>query len=353
MGHTATFDTHSSIVAPAWDAFVADQRWGNFLQTAAWGRFKEQWGWRAKRIAVEHRGRFVAGAQVLFRPLPLERSVAYVPRGPVAPPDDPVLLRALLEEVHLMARAARALLLTVEPNWALSTEGEACLRRLGFRQGAEAMQVGATLMLDVRPPEEDLLKQMHPKWRYNIRLSARKGVAVREGVAQDFPTFERLMRITAERNKFDIRACGYYESAWRAFGDDARLLIAEYGGKPLAAIIVVRVGKTATYLYGASSSEERHRMPNHALQWAAIRWAKRSGCERYDLWGIPSDVPADGSVEEYGEGGLWGVYHFKRGFGGRVVKYPAAYDFPYSRLGYLAYKQYQARHRGRVEADLG
>ena len=341
-----TFRAFSSISDGAWDAFVADQWWGNFLQTTAWGRFKERWGWRANRIAVERAGGLVAGAQVLFRPLPLGRSVAYVPRGPVAPPDDPALLRALLDKVHLVARAAGALLVTVEPNWTLPTEGEAHLERIGFRRGAEAMQPGATLVLDVRPSEEALLMRMHAKWRYNIRLSARKSVAVREGAAEDFPIYERLMRITAERDKFDIRACGYYEAAWRAFGDDARLFVAEYEGRSLAAIIVVRVGKTVTYLYGASSEEERNRMPNHALQWAAIRWAKHSGCEWYDFWGIPSEVPAHGSVESYGEGGLWGVYRFKRGFGGRVAKYPPALDFPYKRLGYLAYKRYQARRRG-------
>ncbi|MDP9478483.1 MAG: peptidoglycan bridge formation glycyltransferase FemA/FemB family protein [Actinomycetota bacterium] len=319
-----------------WDAFAAAGPWGSFLQTAAWGRFKERWGWRARRVTVERYGELVAGAQVLFRPLPLGRSVAYVPRGPVAPPDDPDLLAALLDEVHRAARAEGALLLTVEPNWESPTEGTEHLGRLGFRRGAEAMQAEATLLLDLRPSEEDLLAGMRPKWRYNVRLSERKGVAVREGGAEDFSIYERLMRATGERDRFEVRPRGYYEDAWHAFGEDGKLFVAEHEGKALAAIIVVKTGGTATYLYGASSDEERNRMPNHALQWAAIRWAKRSGCKRYDFWGIPPEVPDDGDAEQHGEGGLWGAYRFKQGFGGRVVKYPRALDFPYSRLGYAA-----------------
>ena len=347
LSSIATSRAPLSISEHEWDEFVAAEPWGSFLQTAAWGRFKERWGWRVRRVAVERDGALAAGAQVLFRPLPLGRSVAYVPRGPVAPPDDPGLLAALLDEVHRAARGSGALLLTVEPNWELPTQGTEHLGRIGFRPGAEAMQAEATLMLDLRPAEEDLLAGMRPKWRYNVRLSARRGVVVREGGAEDFSIYARLMAATGERDRFEVRPRGYYEDAWRAFGDDGKLFVAEYEGRPLAAIIVVKTGATATYLYGASSDEERNRMPNHALQWAAIRWAKSSGCERYDFWGIPPEVPDDGEVEQYGEGGLWGVYRFKQGFGGRVVKYPRALDFPYSRLGYAAYRRYQARRRGQ------
>ncbi len=187
---------------------------------------------------------------------------------------------------------------------------------------------------------------MHQKWRYNIRLAARKEVTVRVGGAADFDLYDSLSTVTGERDAFATRPRGYYEDVWRTFQPErSRLFVAEYQGRALAAIIVVRVGNTAVYLYGASSNEERNRMPNHALQWEAIRWAKSEGCQGYDFWGIPPEVPLDGEVEEIGEGGLWGVFRFKQGFGGKVVKYPGAFDFPYSRLGYLAYQRFQ-QHSG-------
>ena len=67
-------------------------------------------------------------------------------------------------------------------------------------------------------------------------------------------------------------------------------LLAEYDGQPLAALVVVVCGRTAWYLWGASANRERNRMPNHALQWAAMQWAVAHGATRYDLWGIPDEI---------------------------------------------------------------
>ena len=91
-------------------------------------------------------------------------------------------------------------------------------------------------------------------------------------------------------------------------------------------------------------------MPNHALQWAALRLARDRGCYVYDLWGIPDEVGADPQAftepESWGEGGLWGVYRFKQGFGGRIVRYTGAWDLPFSKAGYALYC-WALRYRGR------
>lgn len=343
MNGTSPYHVTSTVPDPVWDAFVASDPAGNFLQTVAWGEFKSKWGWWARRVALRREGIMAAGAQVLFRRLPLGRSVAYIPRGPLLTDDDPALLSTLLAEVHRLCRSQGALLLTVEPAWTLPAPGVARLRALGFRPAAATVQPAATILLDLRPDEEAILAQMHAKWRYNIRLAARREVTVRVGSEADLATFARLTALTGQRDDFATRPHQYYEDVWRTFGPTIRLFIAEYAGQPLGAIMVVRVGKMATYLYGASSNEERNRMPNHALQWAAIQWARTEGCHTYDFWGIPAEVPESGEVETLGEGGLWGVFRFKQGFGGQIVKYPGALDYPYSRLGYFAYQQYQAR----------
>lgn len=343
MNGTSAYHATTTIPDPVWDAFVASDPAGNFLQTIAWGEVKSRWGWWARRVAVRREGILAAGAQLLFRKAPLGRVIAYSPRGPIVTDEDPALLSTLLAEIHRLCRAERALLLTVEPGWPLPTPGVSRLHALGFRPAAASAQPSATILLDLRSDEEAILGQMHPKWRYNIRLAARKEVVVRVGGESDLGTFARLTALTGERDGFATRPPGYYEDVWRLFGPAARLFLAEYAGQPLGAILVVRVGKTATYLYGASSNEERNRMPNHALQWAAIQWARGEGCHTYDFWGIPPEVPESGEVTEFGEGGLWGVFRFKQGFGGRIVKYPGTLDYPYSRLGYFAYQYYQAR----------
>ena len=113
-------------------------------------------------------------------------------------------------------------------------------------------------------------------------------------------------------------------------------------------------GCRAWYMYGASSDEHRNRMPNHLLQWEAIGWAKEKGCLTYDLWGIPDE---DEEVLEREflkrSGGLWGVYRFKRGFGGRVVRFLGAYDYIYSPLLYRLYRRAIAWRRARGRAPSG
>lgn len=344
----ASIDDFDVIVDPAaaeWETFVDCHPYGHLLQTAAWGDFKAKWGWHPRRVVVRGHEGVMAGAQVLSRRLPLGRSVAYVPRGPVAVPGDADALGALWKAIHPVARTSGAVFLTVEPNWPEPVD-VAGLWRAGFRPAVQHIQPRATITLDLRPSLDEILAQMKSKWRYNIRLAERKQVIVRVGGIDDFALYHDLMRATGTRDEFGIRPAGYYRDAWAAFQPGrSRLFIAEHAGEPLAALIAFRTGATASYLYGASSDRERNRMPNHALQWAAIQWAKAAGCERYDLWGIPPEVPAARELaeEEYGTGGLWGVYRFKQGFGGRVVTYPGAFDFVYSRPLYWAYQQLIAR----------
>ena len=100
----------------------------------------------------------------------------------------------------------------------------------------------------------------------------------------------------------------------------AEALIAEVGGEPVAAVIILRFAGTAWYLYGMSRALHREKMPNHLLQWEAIRRAKAYGCQVYDLWGAPDEFSE--------EDPLWGVYRFKEGLGGRLVRTIGAWDLP-------------------------
>jgi lipid II:glycine glycyltransferase (peptidoglycan interpeptide bridge formation enzyme) len=103
-------------------------------------------------------------------------------------------------------------------------------------------------------------------------------------------------------------------------------------------------GKRAWYVYGASNDEERNRMPTYLLQWEAMRWAKMRGCSEYDLWGVPDDE--EGTLEagfESRSDGLWGVYRFKRGFGGTLRRAAQARDRVYQPLLYKLYESIKGR----------
>ncbi len=299
----------------------------HLLQSPCWGALKSQFGWTRHEVLLTDRR---IPAQILFRSLPAGLKLAYVPKGPPVDWHDPHQRQQALRELPLLARRRGVLFLKVEPDALPAASLQTAFREAGFVP-ARPVQPVNTIVLDITPPEEAILAAMKSKTRYNIRLAARKGVQVREGTADDLPTFFRLVQITARRDGFAVHTPDYYRTAYHAFPPENRaLLLATFRGEPLAALMVFAWGEQAYYLYGASSNEHRDKMPTYLLQWEAIRWARGRGCRRYDLWGIP-DAPPDQLEAEFlhRRDGLWGVYRFKRGFGGQVVRSIGAFDYVY------------------------
>ena len=337
--------------ARAWDDFVA-ARGGHILQSSAWGELKSRFGWSALRLALARDDALVAGAQILFRRLPLGLRFAYIPRGPVADPNDHSTNAALFDALCDAAKSRRGFALKIEPNWLDLPISN--LQSFDFAQDkslisnfqlltSNSIQPRTTIHLDLTRDLDAILAQMKPKWRYNIRLAERKGVVAREGSADDLAGFYRLLQITSARDQFAIHSEEYYRVAFELFTarDCARLFVAEYAREPLAMIFVTAFGGEAIYLYGASSNAHRERMPNHALHWAAIQWAKARGCARYDLWGLGATTDADARAAH-------GLYQFKQGFGGAVVRYAGAYAVVFSRWQYALYAHAVAWRRGEL-----
>jgi len=319
----------------AWDEAVTAAG-GHLLQSWAWGELKARFGWRVLRVAVGP-----ACAQVLFRPLPLGLgSIAYVPRGPAADLEDAAIVRSLLEAIEPLARRQGAICLKIEPDLEDNADLGQRLRAIGFRLSPQQVQPRRTVLVDLEGGPEEILARMKQKTRYNVRLAGRKGVMVRAGDEGDLPAFYQLMEATGERDGFGIHSQAYYETAHRLFvpAGRGRLLLAEYEGQLLAGLVAFAFGDMAIYMYGASSDEHRNRMPAYPLQWEAMEWARDQGCRSYDLWGIP-DEDEDTLEAKFTERheGLWGVYRFKRGFGGRVVRTVGAWDLVYAPLRYRLY----------------
>lgn len=313
-----------------WDTFVAGSPHGHLLQSSLWSQFKAEAGWQTVRVVGENQSRIACGAQMLLRSTP-GGTAAYVPRGPVIAPDDDAL-PALLNALSDAAQDRDAIFLKIEPDWPDDSTSVQQLEALGFQHSDQTIQPRSTIILDLQPDEDEIMMGMKSKWRYNVRLAGRKDVEVQRATTEeDLAAFYDLMETTSDRNEFAIHERGYYEAAWRHFHPPglAELFLARYADELLAGLMAFRFSTIAYYLYGASSNRHRNRMPNHLLQWRAIQWAKQSGCTHYDFWGIPDEVGeaiARGDDVEEKRGGMWGVYRFKQGFGGQVVRTVGAFD---------------------------
>ncbi len=334
-----------------WREYLAKYPDVHVLQTAEWGELKEGFGWDVVRLVSGP-----VGVQILFRKLPLGFTVAYIPKpldgGPLTvdrtgpssvhrPPSG-----TFWPEIDAVCRRKRAIFLKIEPDaWEPPSTLVTLYPFLAI--SPHNIQPPRTIIVSLEGDETDILNRMKQKCRYNVRLAEKKGVTVRAW--DDLEGFHRLIQVTGGRDGFGVHSLEYYRKAYDLFHPTGRaeLLVAEFEGKPLAALMIFAVGKRAWYLYGASNDEERNRMPTYLLQWEAIKWAKARGCMEYDLWGVPDEDEATLEAQfESRHDGLWGVYRFKRGFGGQVKRAAQALDKVYNPLLYLLYLW---RYRGRDE----
>jgi len=396
-----------NISAADWNSLVASLPGSHLLQTWEWGQVKAQVGWsplgvvwsqtdeghlqqsivefsptaRVKKVSDNSTNGYaksidvdslpthlLAAALVLQRDLPIGGFAAririlYTPKGPLLDWSNALLRRIVLDDLQALARQRRAIFIKIDPDVPLgegiphqpgsqdSPMGQAVSSDLGgrgWRYSDEQIQFRNTVLIDLSPSKEILLERMKQKTRYNIRLAERKGVSVRAGTSDDWGMLYRMYAETSLRDKFVIRDERYYRSVWDVFSQNTpsstasvpilEPLIAEVAGEPVAGVLIYRFAGKAWYLSGMSADMHREKMPNYLLQWEAMRRAKAAGCHLYDLWGAPEAfIESDP---------LWGVYRFKEGLGGRVVRTLGAWDYPARPAIYRLYTQILPRLLG-------
>ena len=325
-----------------WKRFLEKHPHTHILQDGVWGELKSEFGWEVEHVVVGD-----VGAQILFKPLPLGYSVAYIPRGPITPPGldwQSHAWEGFLAEVDAICCKQRAILLKIEPDlWAGDT-AQGQYPPSGFQLSPQTIQPPRTIIVSLTEDENGILGRMKSKTRYNIRLAGRKGVVVRQ--SSDVEEFYEILTGTAARAEFGVHSLTYYQRVFELFVPEGKckLFVAEFDGLVLAGVMVFARGERAWYFYGASSSQHRDLMPTYLVQWEAMRWAKEQGCTSYDLWGVP-DADIEILEEHFLErrDGLWSVYRFKRGFGGELERTHGPWDRAYQPLLYSLYSWWSGR----------
>jgi peptidoglycan pentaglycine glycine transferase (the first glycine) len=375
-----------------WNSIISKLPNPHFLQTVEWGQVKAKYGWSLHYAVWDADGRWkvesdpnplstfqspVAAALILKRQIlrngfAARLSILYSPKGPLLDWTNESLRNRVLDDLQSFARKQGAIFLKMDPDVVLGTGipnsqddvldngGQAVmsgLMRRGWGYASDQIQFKNTVLVDLNPSEEEILARMKPKTRYNIRLSAKKGVSLRVGTKKDLPMLYKMYAETSLRDGFVIRDEGYYQTVWNLFMSSSEPtcepLIAEIDGQSVAAIFIFYFAGRAYYVYGMSRDAHREKMPTYLLQWEAMKRAKAKGCNVYDLWGAPDVFDESDS--------LWGVYRFKEGLGGKVVRTLGAWDFAPNPLWYKMYSKIiprvldvmRSRGKAQTKQNLG
>ncbi len=281
--------------------FSKNDSLGNIHQTSMWADFQSRVPGRAKCILCGIKdGEKLRSAGLLVRQrLPFGLCWYFAPRGPIL---------GNAGDLDLMVDGIK----TLEPK-CVFLRIEPGIESWGKKAHAHYFPEH-TIMVDLTGSEEEILKQMKSKGRYNIKVARKHGVEVVK--SDDVGAFFGVFKETTSRDGFSGHDQAYYENMIATLGDNAQLYLAKIGKEVVAGIIVTFFKDAAIYYFGASSNKHRNLMAPYLLQWEAMRDAKARGCIEYDLFG----VAPDGDDQH-----PWaGITRFKSQFGGTRKSYPEA-----------------------------
>ena len=276
------------------------------LQSQAWREFRRSMG-----IDVVN----VDSWNIMFHKIPhMPWTIGYFPKGPLPTGE-------MIGKLKEIGKQKNAIFIQIEPN---VTAGNVQLP-LSYHP----LFTKFTFVLDLTKSEDELVRAMHPKTRYNIRLAQKHGVTIQE--EENIETFLKLNNETLKRQRFYAHNDLYYERMWKYLHPDiARLFTARYKDQILAAWIIFVWRDTIYYPYGASSREHRQVMAPHLLLWDIARWGKKKGYKNFDLWGALGREPDPKDP-------WYGFHRFKEGFNPTLVECIGSYDLILKPILYRLY----------------
>jgi len=308
------------------------------LQSYEWGEFREKEGIKVIRKGFFDKNKLLNGYQLTIHKVPhTSFTIGYLPKG-----DMPT--KELIEELQIIGKQENCIFIQLEPNVVKSKETNSnsqihILKSLHLRHAAHPLFTRYTFVLDLTKTEEEILKTMHPKSRYNIKVAQRHNVTISEENSKNaFKEYWRLLEETTKRQKFYAHTKHYHELQWQTFSHTndtdsltSHLFTASYDNKVLTALLFFIFHDTLYYPYGASSNEHRNVMHSNLAMWEGIRYGKKLGLKKFDMWGALGEEPDSNDP-------WFGFHDFKRKFGPEHIEFIGSYDLVINHSIYKAYK---------------
>ncbi len=303
------------------------------LQSFEWGKFRKKTG-----IKVIQK----SGFQLTIHKIPhLPWTIGYVPKSQLP-------TKEIISELEKIGREEKCIFIQLEPNIVKNQEPKNWKLEIGnwkLQPSAHPLFTKYTFILDLTKSEEDLLKSMHPKTRYNIKVALKHDVQiVQDNSNEAFETYLELTEETTKRQNFYSHTEKYHRLMWKTLRPKmengkwkmenkltAHLFLAKYKDQVLAAWILFVFKDTLYYPYGASSNLHRETMASNLMMWEAILFGKKLGLKNFDMWGALDPNPSKNDP-------WYGFHRFKEGYGPRLVEFVGSYDLVINPLLYNIYK---------------
>ncbi len=312
-----------------WAAFLAAHPESNFLQSWQWGEFHAALGKTIFRQGFYQSGKLAGVMLSVVEPARRGRYIT-VPGGPILDWHNQSVVQAFTQEIRIQAKAEKCVFVRVRPQLLSDDFSISLFASLGFRGAPSHLHAELTQQLDISLPEEEILTKMRKGTKYEVKNSLKTGVEVTSSTdTADMQKFYELQIETAKRQGFVPFSYNFLEKQFEVFTQDKQALLytAKYHNRVLAQAFIIFQGQEAVYHYGASTEAGRKYPGAYAIQWEAIKEAKRRGMSRYNFWGI---APPDQPNHRFA-----GITTFKRGFGGEAVEYLHARDLVINQPHYL------------------
>lgn len=311
---------------PTWELFMLAYAPNALFQSWLWGEVQKRSGALVSRYGVYANGS-LAGIFQVVEVRARRGPFLHVRHGPVLQSLNGELWNAVLSFLRTEAKKRGLWFVRMNPVLEESPEWQKIVSLAGLQPAAiHRMDGEYCWVLDLEKSEDELLAGMRKTTRYEIKRSGKEGIEVLSTTdPKSLADFFRLYSQTSSRHGF-VPHKGIVEE-FEIFGkkNQALLYLGKHGGQILSAAIILYYGNQAIYHHGASVPSKYP--ASYAIQWEAIREAKKRGMKVYNFWGI---------AQENSKNHPWrGLTLFKKGFGGREIEYIHAQDMPISPLYFI------------------
>lgn len=320
--------------------FADKSPYKSFMQTPEIAKLREKSGWTPYYFGVESNNKIIAAAMMVAKPTFLGKSTFYAPGGPLLDYEDTKLVDFFFKNLKNYIKSHNGYVLHIEPYYKLverDRDGELVeggfdhtkaiqnLKKLGFTE-AVSDNPKYLFVLDLKGREKtELFASFKQNTRNLINRTERKGVKIRELKREELDKFKQITKSTSERRHFTDRSLDYYQVMYDLFTkrDGVKFIVAEVESLPIAAAMFMTYGDEVIYLF--SGSDEKYMKEynaQYAIQWYMIQYALTHKFKHYNFYGIQG-LP-DPKAKDYG------IYRFKKGFGGNVVELIGSFELPIS-----------------------